>query len=159
MPLQACQLPRDTVHSITSRGRQSPSLPTAFWELLHPRICHLRKIQAVSGKVRVPLAFEMMSSGEGCFSFLFPGKAPHHLTCHVLGFMDPWRSADDHQAVGNVKLKFRTKKQNNKKKIRVKLLGQDLSSALLAGEFGSPFSGHLYHFFGAKPSSIPFISL
>lgn len=122
--LQACQLPRDTIHSITSRGRQSPTLSAAFWEFLHPRICNLRKIQAVSGKVRVPLAFEMMSSGESFFSFLFPGKAPYHLTCHVLGFMDPWRSADDHQAVSNVKLKFKTKKQNNNKKSELSCSGK-----------------------------------
>lgn len=54
---QACQLPRNPLHSITSRGRQSPSLPTAFWELLHPRLGHLREIQAISRKVRVSSLF------------------------------------------------------------------------------------------------------
>ena len=38
---QARQLPRNPLHSVTSRGRQSPSRPTAFWELLHPRLGHL----------------------------------------------------------------------------------------------------------------------
>lgn len=51
--LQACQLPRNPLHSITSRGRQSPSLSAAFWELLHPRLGHLHEIQAIPRKVRV----------------------------------------------------------------------------------------------------------
>lgn len=48
---QACQLPRNPLRSITSRGRQSPSLPTAFRELLHPQLRHLREIQAIPRKV------------------------------------------------------------------------------------------------------------
>lgn len=107
MSSQARQLPRNTFHGITSRGRQSSSLPTAFWELLHPRLCHLRKIQAVSRKVRVSLAFEMMSSGACCCRVLFPGKATHYLIHHVLGSMGSQRPPVSHS---NLEQRSRTAK-------------------------------------------------
>lgn len=61
---QARQLPRNPLHGVTSRGRQSPSLPAAFWELLHPQLGHLRKIQAIPRKVRISSLFSVKESDE-----------------------------------------------------------------------------------------------
>lgn len=86
---QACQLPRNPLHSITSRGRQSPSLPTAFWELLHPGLRHLHQIQAIPGKVRIASLFRLrnlMTAGHpSC-----PGNA--HVSCRFIGFLTRCRS-------------------------------------------------------------------
>lgn len=85
---QARQLPRNPLHSVTSRGRQSPSLPTAFWQLLHPRLGHLREIQAIPRKVRLSSLFPVKESDES----QHPSSSGDALTRHTGLFAILWGS-------------------------------------------------------------------